>query len=112
MPGIYGFSKDISKSESQTLIEKMSFGLDWEDRFLRQFESGQGWGIGRNTLGILGNNSQPLWDLNKNIGLVFEGELYDTAPIKNYLNQHNFHCESDEEILLGLYKLEGENFCQ
>jgi asparagine synthase (glutamine-hydrolysing) len=110
MPGIYGFSKDISKSESQTLIEKMSFGLDWEDRFLRQFESGQGWGIGRNTLGILGNNSQPLWDLNKNIGLVFEGELYDTAPIKNYLNQHNFHCESDEEILLGLYKLEGENF--
>ncbi|GAP10772.1 asparagine synthase [Bellilinea caldifistulae] len=110
MPGIYGFKKDISTNESQTLIEKMSVALDWEDRFLRQFESGQGWGLGRNSLGILNQNHQPLWDKNKNVGLVFEGELYDTTPLKNLLNQHNFECETDEEILLGLYLLEGDSF--
>lgn len=110
MPGIYGFIKDISNPESQTLIEKMSYGLDWEDRFIRHFESGQGWGIGRNTLGILNKNKQPLWHENRKLTLVFEGELYDTQPIKNYLDQKNLPCITDEEIILSLYFLEGESF--
>ena len=110
MPGIYGFKKDLSNTESQNFIEKMSLALDWEDRFLRQFESGQSWGFGRNSLGILNKNHQPLWNENKNIGLVFEGELYDTRPLSDLLSQKNFNCKTDEEIFLGLYLLEGESF--
>lgn len=110
MPGIYGFKKQLSNPESQTLIEKMSYALDWEDRFLRHFESGQGWGFGRNTLGILNKNKQPLWAENKNVALVFEGELYDTQSIKNYLDRNNMPCSGDEQILLSLYFIEGDNF--
>ncbi len=110
MPGIYGFKKDISKSESQALIEKMSIAMDWEDRFLRQFESGQGWAIGRNTLGIVDGKPQPIWDVTRKVGLVFEGELYDTKPITNFLSQNNFDCSTDADILLGLYLISGENF--
>ncbi len=112
MPGIFGFKKDLSKTDSHILIKKMSIGLEGEDRFLRQFETGEGWGFGRNSMGILNQNKQPLWDDTRNVGLVFEGELYDTEPLRQILDQHNLKCETDEEILLGLYLLEGESFAR
>ncbi len=108
--GIFGFKKNASKAESQNLIRNMSHALDWEDRFKRDFESGDGWGLGVNSLLEIKPDTKIYWDENKTIGLAFDGELFGTESIKQYLNQHRLPADKDAEIILNLFRLEGEKF--
>ncbi|MDR0390970.1 MAG: asparagine synthase (glutamine-hydrolyzing) [Planctomycetaceae bacterium] len=55
---------------------------------------------------------QPMHNQNKNIHLIFNGEIYNFKSLRQNLTQNgcNFKSESDTEVILHLYEKFGENF--
>ena len=54
-------------------------------------------------------SNQPMQSNDKNIVMVFNGEIYNYKELKNYLLKQNskFKTTSDSEVILELYKQEG-----
>ncbi len=54
-------------------------------------------------------SNQPMQSYDKNIVMVFNGEIYNYKELKNYLSKQNskFKTTSDSEVILELYKQEG-----
>ncbi len=57
---------------------------------------------------------QPLWNEDKSVGIVFNGEIYNFKEIKRYLENrgHLFSSDTDTEVILHLYEEKGENCLQ
>src|SRR5947207_3916513 len=53
---------------------------------------------------------QPMWDANKRVVIVFNGEIYNYRALRTELLQSGFtfHSQSDTEVLLNLYLRDGE----
>lgn len=69
-------------------------------------------GLGHTRLSILDTSShghQPMLSNNGKVVLVFNGEIYNFRELRNNLktNGFKFHGQSDTEVLLNLYLLEG-----
>jgi asparagine synthase (glutamine-hydrolysing) len=66
-------------------------------------------GLGHRRLSIvdLSTGDQPMFSSNKQIGIVFNGEIYGYKEIKNKLNGFNFQTTSDTELILALYEKYG-----
>lgn len=113
MPGIIGYAGQFrgQPAESQLLAE-MARALEPEPRFRVELYQNGVWGLGRVTLGIVNGQPQPLWNQTDSICLVMEGELFDTAPIRQALLQagHPVMGEGDAALLLALYAARGERF--
>jgi asparagine synthase (glutamine-hydrolysing) len=60
----------------------------------------------------LDTGDQPIYNENKNIVVVFNGELYNFRELKKELVKrgHRFYTNSDTEIIVHLYEEHGENF--
>ncbi len=60
----------------------------------------------------LNTGDQPIYNENKNIVVVFNGEIYNFKELKEELIKkgHKFYTNSDTEIIVHLYEEHGENF--
>lgn len=59
----------------------------------------------------LETGDQPIYNEDKTIGVVFNGEIYNYAELREDLIQkgHKFHTNADTEVLVHLYEEKGEN---
>jgi asparagine synthase (glutamine-hydrolysing) len=54
--------------------------------------------------------TQPMWDVDGQLVIVFNGEIYNYRELRASLERggQRFHSQSDTEVLLGLYRRDGE----
>jgi asparagine synthase (glutamine-hydrolysing) len=69
-------------------------------------------GLGRVHLGFMTPESQPAWNKAKTLCVLMEGELYNTAALKQSLADGGQRCEkhTGAELVLRLYEEFGESF--
>ncbi len=60
-----------------------------------------GIGLGHRRLSIIdvGGGAQPMWDVERRVGVVFNGEIYNYRELRTELvgRGHRFHSDSDTE---------------
>lgn len=110
MPGIFGFSKLINDDQAFVLLKGMASALAPEERFTKEFFAHAGLGIGRASLGILNPAKQPLWDQSQQVGIVFEGEIFEPLPQATQLATQSDNQKNAESLFLHLYLAEGVTF--
>jgi asparagine synthase (glutamine-hydrolysing) len=75
--------------------------------------SGRNIGLGHRRLSIIDLHSgqQPIWNENKDLIIVFNGEIYNYKSIRSSLKQkgHFFRTETDTEVIIHAYEEYGEN---
>ena len=116
MCGIVGI---ISKSELEpTILPKMIDSLRHRGPDSSGYEvfnkDGHSINLGHSRLSIIDLNTgnQPMFNEDKSICIVFNGEIYNFLDIKNSLEKkgHCFRTHSDTETILHLYQEYGEDF--
>ena len=110
MCGITGFIGKGSEKDLEKMREAIKHrGPDDSGSY---FVSGVGLAHARlsvQDLNIRGRN--PLWNEEKRIAIIFNGEIYNFKALKEELrSQHNavFQTETDTEVILKLYEVFGE----
>ena len=106
MPGIIGYA---GNDASETLLEDMAQALDSDARFRRDLHTGQGYGLGRVSLGIVNPESQPIWSDDRSCCLVMEGEFYNSAELaaELQLQGHASTFANDAELALAIVRWMG-----
>lgn len=68
--------------------------------------------LGHRRLSIidLSTGNQPMYNADKSVCLVFNGEIYGYQDIKKELPNYPFRTSSDTEVILALYETYGERF--
>lgn len=113
MPGLIGFAAQRDHGrDTRSFLQKMAQALESEDRFKVDLFAGEGVGLGRVSLGLINPEPQPIWNEDKTVCLVMEGELYDSHGIKEELSRrgHQFQVHNDAELILHLYEEFGCKF--
>jgi asparagine synthase (glutamine-hydrolysing) len=113
MPGLVGFIGNTSPNESRILLESMASALHPEPRFRKDLYATQGLGLGRVSLGLVNSAPQPIWNEDRSICVVMEGEIYDYQDLKRKLVDRGYQFASknnDAEFILHLYEEKGEDF--
>ncbi|MEM2960502.1 MAG: asparagine synthetase B, partial [Candidatus Bathyarchaeia archaeon] len=106
--GIYGLSdKKLIKRMTDTLKHR---GPDGEGYHIDKNIS-----LGHRRLSIidLKTGDQPMYNEDKSIVVVYNGEIYNYKELRTRLEsgrKHKFHTSSDTEVLLHLYEEHGDNF--
>ncbi len=104
MCGIAGFiSNDKKKKE---IIKKMA------DRISHRGPDGEGYyiddyiALGHRRLSIIdvGRGNQPMYNEDKSLVIVFNGEIYNYQELKEELPNHKFKTKADTEVLLHGYE--------
>lgn len=114
MCGFAGYAglKDYNSSVIQAMTDKIRHrGPDSQDAFI---ENGFGLGFVRLSIIDLEGGSQPMFNEDKNLVLIFNGELYNFQSIREELiaKGHVFSTHADTEILLHGYEEWGEDLLQ
>ncbi len=112
MCGIAGFlgpgraDRDLLKSMTETLAHR---GPDGEGYFL---EGGVGLGHRRLAILDLETGAQPLYNEDRSVAVVYNGEIYNHLALREDLEArgHRFSTRSDTEVLVHLYEEEGPRF--
>ena len=117
MCGINGIISKNSKINIETIIKKMNDkiihrGPDDDGVYLFNNDDDYNVGIGMRRLSIIdvNNGSQPIFSKNKNLCIVFNGEIYNYISLKQKLiDEFNlkFTTSSDTEVVLKLYEKYG-----
>src|SRR5512134_3216626 len=108
MPGLVGFLQKDNAETASRRLERMARALEPEDRFRRELHAEAGMGFGRVGLGILNPQPQPVWSPDRQVGIVMEGELFDTEPLRRRLRAAVG--PGDAALVLGLYLAHGRRF--
>ncbi len=100
----------INLSKANDTLEKR--GPNYADTFISHYV-----GLGHRRLSILDTSplgNQPMQSENKRFTIVFNGEIFNYPLLKKALEGkgHTFISQTDTEVLLKLYELEGENCLQ
>jgi len=106
MPGLCGYVESNYGGVSDQLLSDMARALKDEEWYKVDLYQGEQFGLGRISLGLLNPESQPLWNEDRTVCVVMEGELYDYAEMKKCLvdRGHKFETENDVEYLLHLFE--------
>jgi asparagine synthase (glutamine-hydrolysing) len=114
MCGIAGFV-DPSDHDASRIMDAMlgaiyHRGPDGEGSFVSRDAS---FAVGMRRLSIidLQTGDQPIWNETKNIGVVFNGEIYNYKELTAALSArgHTFRTHSDTEVLVHLYEEYGDD---
>ena len=84
-----------------------------QDEILKGTEFSAGIGFRRLSIRDLSKKGkQPMFSNDRNICLVFNGEIYNTAYLRGIakLKGYSFKSNSDTEVILAIYLLEGLDF--
>ena len=110
--GIYNFQRD--KAIDQYLLKQMCDVLAHRGPDDEGFYAYDKIGLGHRRLSIidLAKGKQPLHNEDKNVWVVFNGEIYNYLELREMLLKkgHVFSTDSDTEAILHLYEEEGEGF--
>ena len=109
MCGITGIFDLNKKFVDQTVLEKMTDTLSLRGPDDRGVYVDQNLGLGHTRLSILDLSSagrQPMSNLQKDVWVVFNGEIYNFKEIKKELEQkgYKFKSNSDTEVLISSYQ--------
>ncbi len=109
--GIYNFDyKKIDKTKLKVMNDQMiNRGPDAEGYLI---ENNFGMAMRRLSIIDIDKSNQPISNENKNISIVFNGEIYNFIEIKQELLRDNvsFNTNGDTEVILKLYEKFGEKF--
>ena len=111
MCGIAGFiSQDKNKAE---IIKKMTDKIIHRGPDAEGFYNDEEIALGHRRLSIIDLNggSQPMFNENKDLVVIFNGEIYNYLELKAELkkHKHKFMTNSDTEVLLHGYEEWGDN---
>lgn len=118
MCGINGFIT-LEKKDPQDLVPEINYmndlifhrGPDDDGVFVEQAE-GFAVALGMRRLSIIDLHSgkQPIFSDDKELVIVFNGEIYNYRDLKEHLQKQgvNFRTSSDTEVILKMYENEGE----
>ena len=112
MCGFTGFISEEKKKKA--IIKKMA------NRIAHRGPDGEGFyiddlvALGHRRLSIIdiANGSQPMYNEDKNLVVVFNGEIYNYQDLKKELSNHVFQTNCDTEILLHGYEEWGNDLPQ
>lgn len=110
MCGITGFSGDFSQGLLQQMTDSIAHrGPDAQGIYHLPKEQ---IGLGHRRLSIIDLSPlghQPMWDIERRVCVVFNGELYNYKSLRRSLQTDGFRfrSESDTEVLLNLYLRDG-----
>jgi asparagine synthase (glutamine-hydrolysing) len=112
MPGLVGFVGDQPPETTKLLLDTMAQKLMHEPWHKVQLHHGEGFGIGRVSLGLSNPEPQPIWSEDKQLCLVMEGEIFGYEDLKQGLiaKGHNFKQDNDADFVLHLYQDVGDKF--
>lgn len=112
MCGFCGFTGSVYNDENNTVINKMT------DKIIHRGPDSAGFHVDNNvTLGFrrlsiigLGDGSQPMYNEDKSLVIVFNGEIYNYKQLRQELldKGHVFSSHADTEVLIHLYEEHGE----
>lgn len=113
MCGIAGFFNfDFSRAKSEKIIREMTFALKSRGPNERGFFVDKKSALGHSRLAIidLKSGQQPIFNENKNLVLVYNGEIYNFLALKKELEifDHKFLTNSDSEVILHAFEEWGE----
>ncbi len=106
--GIYLFSDyNIDVNILKNMASKISHRGPDEEGYL--LDKNFGFAIKRLSIIDLKKGKQPIYNEDKSLAIVFNGEIYNFLELRNYLSQkgHIFITDSDTEVLLHLYEDKG-----
>lgn len=106
MPGLAGIIKEQGNTlDIEQLLPKMCEIIKYEDWYKTDTFLDKTIGIGRVSLGILNPETQPIFNEDKTLCIMMEGEIYDYQHLKEDLvsKGHTFLVNNDPEFILHLY---------
>lgn len=112
MPGLIGFVSEFSPDVAIQLLTDMAHALHPEEGYHVDLYHDEDVGLGRISLDMTGPETQPIWNEDRSICIVMEGEVFDYQDWKEKLITigHNFRSQSDAEFVLHLYEEIGKDF--
>ncbi len=110
MCGIAGF---IGQGD-EAVLKKMTDSLQRRGPDDQGFFVKEGAGLGHRRLSIIdiSGGGQPIYNEDKTVVVVFNGEIYNFQKLRGELSSlgHKFYTKTDTEILVHLYEESGEDF--
>ncbi|HHH76057.1 MAG TPA: asparagine synthetase B, partial [Phycisphaerae bacterium] len=110
MPGIVGLC-DFRRDDEELgkLLDSMSDSLCHETWYHTDRYVSAPLAMGRVSLGLLNPEPQPIFNRDRTLCIVLDGELYDYGSLKAQLRAegHHFSLENDAEFLLHWYEARG-----
>ncbi len=100
----------VQKIEVERMLKKLSHrGPDAEQIYL---EGGLGFGFSRLSIIDLDHGMQPIFNEDKSIVMVCNGEIFNYIPLRRMLEEkgHVFRCNTDVEVIVHLYEEYGMDF--
>jgi asparagine synthase (glutamine-hydrolysing) len=113
MPGLVGILKKQDNAvETERLLARMCRIIKHEDWYNVDTFLDESIGVGRVSLGILNPEPQPIFNEDKSLCIMMEGEIYDYQDLKEELisKGHTFLVNNDPEFILHLYEDYGKEF--
>ena len=112
MPGLIGFAGLDQIENAGDFLAKMARALEPSDSYRRHLYAVESVGLGLVAHRFGNSCGQPIWNEERTICAVMEGELYDYRSLKRELVErgHTFTHHCDAEFFLHLYEEFGENF--
>ncbi len=112
MTGLVGFVGSSYGNKSDELLTDMAQSLKHEDWYQVDLFHNEDVGLGRVSLGIINKEPQPIWNADRSVCIVMEGEVFDYGSEKQALidKGYIFQTQSDAEFILHLYEEYGEDF--
>jgi len=111
MCGILGLvcrSGDEIDANTVSLLENVLGSQSHRGPDRTNFTIDKGYFLGSNRLSLVDfyNGGQPMWNREKNVGIIFNGEIYNFKELQSELRKSGivFDTESDTEVLLKLYE--------
>ena len=85
MPGIVGiFKKEENNLDIEKLFKKMCNIMKHEEWYKIDTFLQHSTGLGRINLGILNSELQPIYNEDKNVLIIMDGEIFDYQNFKNF----------------------------
>jgi asparagine synthase (glutamine-hydrolysing) len=110
--GIYKQNKNIVAN--RMVLEKMISTLDHRGPDDRGYHIGDSIGLAHSRLSIidLEGGKQPIYNEDKSICVIFNGEIFNYLELREYLQKkgHTFYTKSDTEVIVHCYEEFGYNF--
>src|SRR4051794_33059290 len=114
MCGIAGFvDRSCASAEARLRLGRLldlivHRGPDGAGEFVSE-ELGLAAGMRRLSIIDLEGGTQPIWNEDETVGVVFNGEIYNYVELRRELigRGHRFRTESDTEVLVHLYEEHG-----
>ncbi len=116
MCGITGFFNPLGIDNNLELINKMTDSLTHRGPDSRGIYIDNICAFGHRRLSIidLATGHQPMWDNEKSVCTIFNGEIYNFLEIRKELEELGikFNTKSDTEVIIYSYKYWGEEFIE